>query len=1481
MLFRSLSRLLLAEVSVLLVAARLAAESFVCAGHGLPAPVPAGIAARPAWSAEDSRPPRGRLHALLIFAQFKDEAPGDQTIPAYAADLFDLELPGSLSHFYRTMSFGQFILDGTVLPKRYTSEQPAAAYLPSEPGGPALYGQFVTEILSQVDQELDLTEFDNDGPDGIPDSGDDDGVVDYVFVCLRSTPYGFFKGGATGIAGLGFGPHEAQDIGIEGVPIRFRGRGEWGVVGRAGAFAQTVGMLAHEFGHSLGLPDLYDLHYVAPVYDSAGIGRWGLMGWGGQGWNGNDGPNPFCAWSLERLGWINADNGHLVEVTEEVEGLVLESVHAGGPVLRIPRPLLSPRDPEADQDYLLLEHRTRTASHYDRNLPAEGLLMWHVRPEVIADDEWAVNDDEHRKGVDLLCADGLYRDAGYPLGEVVDPADGSDNLDFWAHDASYREAHGGNMGDTTDPFDGTRFTRLDPWSNPASTLYADVLEASTALSLHVRRQGQAMVVDLAPTNWAGVVFEMPDHEICSGSAMVRPEEPARIWASVPPETESADLMVYALPGRAQAAELPMVPRADGGSARAFETAFAPPTSGVYELLVRLRDAAGAEVLSQTPLRLWSTLLEEPSPALLFLRDDYPADDRGRLQRMLQEAADELGLGTMELLSAPQEGSYYNAILAHQQREGAIVVWSGRVLDESGQAALRAFLERGGRLLLVSTYFHTSPGADVFLADMLHARSAQVPRGNRVYRSTPHLPQLLEFGVPAGCWLVPSSPSIPLLADSDRNVVALRVDQHTYRAVYVSFDLYRADAAVQDSLIRSSLAFLMQGGSQEPRLELRSVIAPPVTVGLGPLIPRVAVTNWGAWSSEQFRVGYQVLAGAEVVGAGAQEESPLEALAERKVALPAWEGAQAGAFHIRFGLSVPAREDLSYGPTRPVYPVEVGDRFATESLPGEVSRGYGASSFDYDNDGDLDLYLVRDKANQLFRNKGGVFTQQSGAAGLDDWGKGRGLAVGDHDGDGDLDLYLVNEGANRFLRNTGNGAFVDATRKLDANTGTSRSLGDTGRGWSAGFFDRDADGDLDLYLVNDRGVANRLYRNDEGLFAEDAASLGLADGGVGRGLAIGDYDRDGDADLFVANTSGGSQLFRNEGGRFVGVGEQVGLPVLTAGTAPVFGDCDGDGFPELFVSYDNGPNQLFHNQRGVSFVEMMPAEGLSLGSGATGAAFLDHDNDGDLDLMTTGPSRYGGDELYLNQGAHLLPVGHLLALHREGDGRGVTFGDYDGDGDMDWFVADKNFSRAYRNQGNQNHWLQVDLEGIGRNPDGLGARVELSGQGGKQYREVHSTYGYCSQVQPWVHFGLDAAARVDTLRVRWPEGQETVQTDVAANQLLVVKHPSLITAVLDDQGVLPAPFELGLNYPNPFNPSTVIPFSIPETPGGNRSLVTVAIYDLLGQTVRTLASEELGPGAYRATWNGRDDQGRELATGVYLCHLRVAGHIQTRKLALIR
>ena len=419
---------------------------------------------------QDVVPQTGHIHALTVFAHFADEGRLGRAVPAFAAEIF-AEQPGSLTHFYREMSRGQFELTGEVLPRWYASRSNADAYV----GAGGDFGRFAREVLLAVDDDVDLGRFDNDGPDGMPNSGDDDGYVDFVFIVTASAPPGFFTTQeATGIFRLGLGnDFVSQDRAQRGGSIRVRS--DHGAVQRGRSLAGAVGIMAHEFGHFLGLPDLYDLEYESEPDDSGGIGYWGLMGHGIRGWSEVDGPNPFCVWSLAQLGWLGVNNQQLNVLSEDRDEVVFADVSAGGAVYLLPA--LAPAE-----HFFLVAFRSRQHSYYERNLPAEGLLIWRVDPTRYS------NNEETAKRVDLVCADGGFRDAGFPLGREPAPFTGRDNLDFWAHDEAYRTSFGGNLGDATDVFDGEQFTDFWAASNPASTPGISVTR--------IRRAGDSMVADL-------------------------------------------------------------------------------------------------------------------------------------------------------------------------------------------------------------------------------------------------------------------------------------------------------------------------------------------------------------------------------------------------------------------------------------------------------------------------------------------------------------------------------------------------------------------------------------------------------------------------------------------------------------------------------------------------------------------------------------------------------------------------------------------------------------------------------------------------------------------------------------------------------------------------------------------------------------------------------------------------------------------------
>jgi hypothetical protein len=225
-------------------------------------------------------------------------------------------------------------------------------------------------------------------------------------------------------------------------------------------------------------------------------------------------------------------------------------------------------------------------------------------------------------------------------------------------------------------------------------------------------------------------------------------------------------------------------------------------------------------------------------------------------------------------------------------------------------------------------------------------------------------------------------------------------------------------------------------------------------------------------------------------------------------------------------------------------------------------------------------------------------------------------------------------------------------------------------------------------------------------------------------------------------------------------------------------------------------------------------------------------------------------------------------------RGVMLGDVDADGDQDVYVVNESSPNLlYRNGGHQAHWLQVTVEGIESNRDGIGTRL-CAFAGDRRYTgEVNGTSGM-SHSSRTVHLGLGPAQRLDSLVVRWTNGQVDTYQGVDADGVLHLVEGRQLTAVAE---TLPsAVFSLAPNYPNPFNPATAIEFSL-----GEAALVRLVVYNSLGQPVRELADRTLEAGNHRMVWDGRDGQGHPLASGTYFCRLWAGGRQQVRSMLLLK
>jgi len=415
--------------------------------------------------------------------------------------------------------------------------------------------------------------------------------------------------------------------------------------------------------------------------------------------------------------------------------------------------------------------------------------------------------------------------------------------------------------------------------------------------------------------------------------------------------------------------------------------------------------------------------------------------------------------------------------------------------------------------------------------------------------------------------------------------------------------------------------------------------------------------------------------------------------------------------------------------------------------------------DYDGDGDLDLFVgFRGAPNRLYRNDGGTFVDVAAGAGLVVPFETRAAAWGDYDSDGDPDLFLgfaAAPGAKTRLYRNDAGHFPDVAASLGLDLdGTTRQ---------PVWVDYDQDGDLDLFVAF-RDRPNRLFRNDRGRFVDVTTTTGIGDTRKTVGAVWFDMDQDGDLDLFVANQDGDTDgFYRNDGGHFTDVATALGMDNPgrrsdIGGVGPAVGDFDNDGDFDLYVA-SYGPDLLWENLGGGRFRNVAPGTVLAGDTHDVTAAWGDFNNDGMLELYVAGflsADAEAKDHLFVHSAAGWTDV--LPALFSErGASHGVAVADYDRDGALDIALANNNAQSSHYLMRNTMPAVQAarSLEVVALDAAGRwtlpGAEIRIYDTATRRLlasRLVDAGSSYCAQGMAPVHFGLPSDVRLVNVELTW-------------------------------------------------------------------------------------------------------------------------------------
>jgi len=533
---------------------------------------------------------------------------------------------------------------------------------------------------------------------------------------------------------------------------------------------------------------------------------------------------------------------------------------------------------------------------------------------------------------------------------------------------------------------------------------------------------------------------------------------------------------------------------------------------------------------------------------------------------------------------------------------------------------------------------------------------------------------------------------------------------------------------------------------------------------------------------------------------------------------------------------------------------------------------GGSWEDINGDGLLDLFVgcgnLSNQNDELFLNLGGMnFRKIVTGPVVTKGGSSIGGCWGDWDGDGVPDLWVTNRTAN------GNFLFHGLGDTLFADVTTGDPITDRANGNSSSWVDVDGDGDLDLYVVN--FGANDFFYQNSGPPDWTLTRTAVTGIGIGNASSInavwGDFDNDGDPDVFIGNAgTENDDLGINQGGL---VFTKRVIPDGQSTLGASWGDFDNDGDLDLFAA-NFGTSILYRNDGAPAWnlTPVTTAVFPAYTTNAIGSAWGDVDNDGDLDLLVS--SNNSSEALFLNSG----PPGYTFTqvvtgplVTSGGASFGCSWADVDRDGDLDAFVANISGQNdfLFRNDGPTGHWLTLRLRGnVNRSAIGARASVRATIGGVPRWmmQEVMPQSGYNSQ-NPELHFGLGDATMADSIDVRWPNGTHAISVNVAGDRWLAIDQGPQVGVPLPGR---PRGLAIRSVTPNPSHGALRVAFSVPGAGAARIELIDVSGRRValrtvesagVGEQVMQLSPGSVAPGVYvvRLTQGGASANARTVLT----------------------